>query len=90
YFSAAPEAQKLANLLVTELKLYNAKAIEQAKRDRRLPAELLTEIANARSMYNAKTSPVDRCDYFHQALVTIIADGDSTLIPVAQESSEQL
>ncbi len=88
--SAAPEAQELANLLVAELKLYNTKSIQQAKRDRRLPAELLAEIANARSMYNSATSPVDRCDFFYQALVAIIADGDSTLIPMEQGSSEQL
>lgn len=75
-----PDAQRLATLLVIELKLYNVEALEQAKQQGRISDELREDIERSRNMYDERIPPSERGDHFQQALISILADGDPTLI----------
>lgn len=80
-----PEAQKLddqrfARLLVTELKLYNQRAVEAGRENKDLYHRLRSEIDRARQMYDQRTGARAGAhgDYFHEGLVLDLAGGDES------------
>ena len=77
-------ARRYARLLVSEIRLYHESAVIDGRRDRDLATRLGGEIARARVMYEQRVPPHvrGRADYFHDELVTTLADGDSSLLEV--------
>lgn len=78
------EAQRLARLLVTEIKLYNEEAVEQGRRDGNVYSRLQEDIDRSRQIFEDRIDPDVRGenDYFKQALVRILAGGDPTLLGI--------
>jgi len=70
--------QRFAQLLITELKLYNRKAVDAGRASGDLYRRLRSEIDRSRQMYDksvgARSS--EHADYFHEELVNDLAGGD--------------
>jgi hypothetical protein len=78
----AEAARRYARLLVSEIKLYHESAVIAGRRERDLATRLGGEIARARMLYEQRVprEARDRIDYFHEELVTTLADGDASLL----------
>lgn len=78
------QAQRLARLLVTEIKLYNEEAVEQGRQDGDVYSRLREDIDRSRQIFEDRIDPAVRAenDYFKQALVRILAGGDPTLLGI--------
>lgn len=78
------EAQRLARLLVTEIKLYNEEAVEGGRRDGDVYSRLQEDIDRSRQIFEDRIDPAVRNenDYFKQALVRILAGGDPSLLGI--------
>ncbi len=78
------EAQRLARLLVTEIKLYNEEAVEEGRRDADVYSRLREDIDRSRQIFEDRIDPEVRSenDYFKQALVRILAGGDPALLGI--------
>lgn len=78
------EAQRLARLLVTEIKLYNEEAVEQGRREANVYSRLQEDIDRSRQIFEDRIDPAMRNenDYFKQALVRILAGGDPSLLGI--------
>ncbi|MCH7665836.1 MAG: hypothetical protein IH936_07905 [Acidobacteria bacterium] len=78
------EAQRLARLLVTEIKLYNEEAVEEGRRDADVYSRLREDIDRSRRIFEDRIDPEVRSenDYFKQALVRILAGGDPALLGI--------
>ncbi|MCP4202603.1 MAG: hypothetical protein GY769_11790 [bacterium] len=78
------EAQRLARLLVTEIKLYNEEAVEEGRRDANVYTRLQEDIDRSRQIFEDRIDPAvrDEDDYFKQALVRILAGGDPSLLGI--------
>jgi hypothetical protein len=73
------EAQRLARLLVTEIKLYNEEEVEEGRRNRNIYQTLREDINRSRQIYEERIDEQIRAetDYFHEELVRILAGGDA-------------
>jgi hypothetical protein len=78
------EAQRLARLLVTEIKLYNEEAVEEGRSNANVYSRLQEDIDRSRQIYEDRIDPALRNenDYFKQALVRILAGGDPSLLGI--------
>jgi len=73
------EARRLARLLVTEIKLYNEEQVDMGRQHRDLYSRLREDIERSRQIYSDRIDAAvrDKKDYFHEALVRILAGGDA-------------
>jgi hypothetical protein len=73
-------AQRLARLLVSEIKLYNEKKIADGKRNNNLYDVLKDTIEQSRKHYKERMgAALDQMpDYFHEELVKTLCEGDAT------------
>ena len=71
------EARRLARLLVSEIKLYNEKKVEDGRVANDLYERLKDDIERSRQVYDERTPANVRQDtnFFHDELVRILADG---------------
>jgi hypothetical protein len=78
------EARRLARLLVTEIKLYNEEQVDVGRQQRDLYGRLREDIERSRQIYTDRIDEQirDRKDYFQEALVRILAGGDSGALGV--------
>jgi hypothetical protein len=76
------DARRFANLLVSELLLYNEEAVIQGRKHRDLEQRLKKEIDRSRQAYRARLSGADPrgSDYFQDELVRQLALGDPALL----------
>jgi len=76
------DARRFANLLVSELLLYNEDAVIQGRKHRDLEQRLKKEIDRSRQAYRARLSGADPhgSDYFQDELVRQLALGDPALL----------
>ncbi len=76
------EAQRLARLLVTEIKLYNEEAVEEGRRSSNIYSRLREDIDRSRQIFEDRIDESVRTetDYFKKALVRILAGGDPALL----------
>ncbi|HEX8735869.1 MAG TPA: hypothetical protein VF721_11125 [Pyrinomonadaceae bacterium] len=70
------DAKGFARLLVTEIKLYNDYKIQRGLQNNNLYASLRDEIDEAAKMYRKRVSNPEYFEYFNDALINILADGD--------------
>ncbi len=75
-------ARRYARLLLSEIKLYNAEAVEQGRSERDLLTRLGPEIERARRLYEEKTPAAvrQRVDCFDEEVVRTLAGGDAGLL----------
>ena len=73
------DARRFARLLVSEIKLYNAKKVKEGRNQGDIYDRLRDDIERSREMYAKRVAPpvAARHDYFHQELVNTLAEGDS-------------
>jgi hypothetical protein len=71
------DARRLARLLVSEIKLYNEKKVEDGRANMDLYGRLKDDIERSRQVYNERTpeSVRQNSNFFHDELVRILADG---------------
>ena len=73
-------ARRFASRLVSDLKLHNKAQVADGTLNQDLYHQLQNEIDRARMMYdNAQSSMADH-DYFHEAVVEILCDGDAEVL----------
>jgi hypothetical protein len=72
------DARRFARLLVSEIKLYNEQKVAEGRSQRDLYQRLREYIDRSREMYDKRVKPevAQRYDYFHNELVTTLAEGD--------------
>ncbi len=72
------EAQRLARLLVTEIKLYNEEKVREARESQNLYESLREDIERSQRIYDERIDEEVRAatDYFQDELVRILAGGD--------------
>ncbi len=75
----AADARRFARLLVSEIKLDHPAQVQEGMLNRDLYARLRSEIDLARERYAERVAPTIQAenDYFADALVDILADGDA-------------
>lgn len=71
------DARRLARLLISEIKLYNEKKVDEGRAARDLYERLKDDIERSRQVYNERTPEYVRRenDFFKDELVRILADG---------------
>jgi hypothetical protein len=71
------EARRFARLLISEIKLYNERAVLEGREGGNLYRRLKEDIDRSRQMYNERIPPDVRSstDFFQEELVRILADG---------------
>ncbi len=71
------DARRLARLLVSEIKLYNEKKVEEGRAKNDLYERLKDDIDRSRQVFEERTPEAIRkeADLFHEELVRILADG---------------
>jgi hypothetical protein len=74
---AQDDARRLARLLISEIKLYNEKKVEEGRILNDLNERLKDDIERSRQVYDERTPATIRedTDFFHDELVRILADG---------------
>ncbi|HKR01451.1 MAG TPA: hypothetical protein VJT09_12310 [Pyrinomonadaceae bacterium] len=74
------DARRFARLLVSEIKLYNEQKVRDGRLEGDLYGRLREDIDRSRQMYDKRVAPpvAARYDYFHQELVSTLAEGDAT------------
>jgi hypothetical protein len=72
------DARRFARLLVSEIKLYNEQKVAEGRSHGDLYQRLREYIDRSREMYDKRVKPevAQRYDYFHNELVTTLAEGD--------------
>jgi hypothetical protein len=72
------DARRFARLLVSEIKLYNEKKVQEGRESRDLYERLREAIDRSREMYDKRVQPpvASKFDYFHYELVNSLAEGD--------------
>jgi hypothetical protein len=83
---ALDDARRLARLLISEIKLYNEKKVDEGRSSSDLYERLKDDIERSRQVYNERTPEHIRRehDFFKDELVRILADGrPESLGPVA-------
>jgi hypothetical protein len=78
------EARRLARLLVTEIKLYNEELVEEGRQSGDVYSRLREDIDRSRQIFDDRIDPEVRTekDYFREALVRILAGGDSKVMGI--------
>lgn len=73
------DARRFARLLVSEIKLYNEQKVADGRQQGDLYDRLREYIDRSRDMYDKRVKPevAQKYDYFHQELVSTLAEGDS-------------
>jgi hypothetical protein len=73
------DARRFARLLVSEIKLYNEQKVADGRQQGDLYNRLREYIDRSREMYDKRVKPdvAQKFDYFHQELVSTLAEGDS-------------
>jgi hypothetical protein len=71
------EARRFARLLVSEIKLYNERAVLEGREGGNLYARLKEDIDRSRQMYNDRIPEDVRnsSNFFYEELVRILAEG---------------
>ena len=74
---AHDDARRLARLLISEIKLYNEKKVEEGRSRNDLYERLKDDIERSRQVYDERTPAAVRqdTDFFRDELVRILADG---------------
>jgi hypothetical protein len=74
---AHDDAHRLARLLISEIKLYNERKVEEGRAAGDLYKRLKDDIDRSRQVYDERTPAEVRqdTDFFHDELVRILADG---------------
>jgi hypothetical protein len=74
---ALDDARRLARLLISEIKLYNEKKVEDGRAAGDLYERLKDDIERSRQVYDERTPAAVRkdTDFFHDEIVRILADG---------------
>ncbi|HEX8367519.1 MAG TPA: hypothetical protein VF604_03045 [Pyrinomonadaceae bacterium] len=75
---SAEDAERFAKLLITEIKLYNDYKIRRGLENHNLYAVLRDEIGEAAKMYRKRVQNAEYFQYFNDALINILADGDKS------------
>jgi hypothetical protein len=72
------DARRFARLLVSEIKLYNEQKVVEGRSQGDLYQRLREYIDRSREMYDkrVKAEVAQRYDYFHNELVSTLAEGD--------------
>jgi hypothetical protein len=72
------DARRFARLLVSEIKLYNEQKVVEGRSESDLYQRLREYIDRSREMYDKRVRPevAQRYDYFHNELVSTLAEGD--------------
>ena len=72
------DARRFARLLVSEIKLYNEQKVAEGRSQGDLYQRLREYIDRSREMYDKRVKPevAQSYDYFHNELVTTLAEGD--------------
>lgn len=72
------DARRFARLLVSEIKLYNEKKVQEGREASDLYERLREAIDRSREMYDKRVQPpvASKFDYFHYELVNSLAEGD--------------
>lgn len=72
------DARRFARLLVSEIKLYNEQKVADGRSEGDLYQRLREYIDRSREMYDKRVKPevAQRYDYFHNELVSTLAEGD--------------
>ena len=72
------DARRFARLLVSEIKLYNEKKVQEGRQSRDLYERLREAIDRSREMYDKRVQPpvAAKFDYFHYEIVNSLADGE--------------
>ena len=74
------DAHRFSQRLVSEIKLYNESRVADGRQNHDLYDQLREDIDRSRAMYDkANDSLADR-DYFHEAVVEILCEGDATVL----------
>ena len=73
------DARRFARLLVSEIKLYNEKKVQEGRDSNDLYNRLKDAIDRSREMYDKRVQPpvAAKFDYFHYELVNSLADGEA-------------
>ncbi len=76
------EARRFARLLVSEIKLYNESKVEEGRRNKNIYSLLKEDIDRSKQLYEERIAAEIRAksDYFRQALISILANGDSSAL----------
>lgn len=76
------EARRFARLLVSEIKLYNENKVEEGKKNKNIYSLLKEDIDRSKQLYEERIAADIRAksDYFKQALISILASGDSSAL----------
>lgn len=82
--SGQGEAVRFARLLVSEIALYNERAIEEGRRTKDLYQRLKDDIERSRKMYEQRFSPTQQggTNHFRDELIRTIAGGDRSAIAI--------
>jgi hypothetical protein len=83
------DARRFARLLVSEIKLYNEKKVQEGRQARDLYERLREAIDRSREMYDKRVQPpvAAKFDYFHYELVNALADGEVERLGVGYPGS---
>jgi hypothetical protein len=75
-------ARRIARLLLSEIRLYHERAVNEGRRSRNLLSRLGPEIERARRVYDERVPATfgTRAELFHQELVSTLAGGDAALL----------
>ena len=78
------EARRFARLLISEIKLYNERAVLEGRESGNLYSRLREDIDRSRQMYNERIPEDVRAatNFFHEELVRILADGRPEVLGV--------
>jgi len=73
------DARRFARLLVSEIKLYNEQKVADGRQQNDLYERLREYIDRSRDMYDKRVKPevAQKYDYFHNELLTTLAEGDA-------------
>lgn len=72
------KAQRLARLLVSEIKLYNEEQVQEGRRNHDICERLKEDIERSRQLYESRVEDRVRetTDYFYQEMVRVLGAGD--------------
>lgn len=76
------DAKRYARLVIEEICLYHADKVDRGRAEGDLLALLGDEIDEARKYYDQRVTPAvrEKGDFFQQALVKVLAEGNSALL----------
>ena len=72
--------QQFSRRLVSEIKLYNESRVADGRKNHDLYDQLREEIDRSRKTYDKASGTFEDRDYFHDAVVEILCDGDPNVL----------